>query len=83
MEITTHAARLPVGRQLLQTLGIAKLNKDCDCPLFVVIVWRELQFPRASNAYRELTQMAQYKRSGRRTVERLREPLSYRRYKIL
>jgi hypothetical protein len=47
---TTHATRLPVGRQLLQPLGIAELNKDCDCPLFVVVVWRELQFPCTSNA---------------------------------
>lgn len=51
MEIkaTTHAARLPVGCQLLQPLGIPEFNKDCDGPLFVVFMRCELQFPCTSN----------------------------------
>ena len=50
IKIRTHATRLSVGRQLLQPLGIAELDKDCDCPLFVVVVRCELQFPCTSNA---------------------------------
>jgi hypothetical protein len=50
IKMTTHATRLPVGRQLLQPLGIAELDEDCDCPLFVVIVRCELQFPCTPNA---------------------------------
>jgi hypothetical protein len=47
---TTYASGLPVGRQLLELLGIAELDQNRDCPFFIVVVWRKLQFARTSDA---------------------------------
>ena len=69
---------------MLELLGIAELDQYRDCPFFIVVVWRKLQFARTSDAWMPNIRLRGNTKEERRlTVESFREPLSDRRDEVL